>query len=217
MRSIRPAHLGRKLLATALCLLVVFAASVAVDIYAFSFTTDRSPADAAVVLGAAASNGQPSPVFEERIRHAIAMYQTGQVRFLIFTGGRGDNEPMAESIVAANDALRNGVPAKDMYCEVTSHITLENLQGAKDIIQARGLGRVLIVSDPLHMRRSVAMARDLGLNAYSSPTPTTRYVGFQAKLLFLLREVYFFGSYLFERPFILRFGIGREMMTQPCT
>ena len=198
-------------------LLLLFALGLGVDIYAFSLVSDPGPADAAVVLGAAAAGGQPSLVYEERLRHAVALYQSRQVHFLIFTGGQGIDEPRAEAVVGAEYAQQQGVPAADMACEVTSRITLENLRGAKDIVKAHGLGRVLIVSDPLHMRRAVDMARDLGLDAYSSPTPTTRYAGFRAKTVFLLREVYFYGTYLFERPFILALGIGRGMRIASCS
>lgn len=177
---------------------------------------DDASADAAIVLGAAVWNGQPSPVFAERINHAITLYHEGRVRFLIFTGGAGTNEAAAESLVAASYAIENGVAAKDTFCETSSKITFENLQGAKQITRQLGLGRVLIVSDPLHMRRSIEMARDLGLDAYPSPTQTTRYISFLSRSVFLLREIFFYGIYLVERPFIIRFGIPKEMVIQPC-
>ena len=44
-------------------------------------------ADAAVVLGAAAWDKRPSPVFRERINHAITLYQSHRVGKIIFTGG----------------------------------------------------------------------------------------------------------------------------------
>ena len=49
----------------------------------------------------------------------------------------------------------------------------EDLVYAKQLADANGLKRVLIVSDPMHMRRAVTMASDIGLEAYPSPTPTT--------------------------------------------
>jgi len=66
---------------------------------------------------------------------------------------------------------------------------------------ARGLKRVLIVSDPLHMKRAVTMAIDLGLDAYPSPTPTTRYQGGAKQLGLLAHETYYYIGYLFRRPF----------------
>ncbi len=146
-----------RLLAGALGLLIVFAAGLAVDIYAYSFTSDPSPAEAAVVLGAAAANGQPSPVFAERIRHAVALYQTGQVRFLIFAGGQGVNEPLPEASVAAQAARRQGVAAQNFFCEVTSRITLENLQGAAPNITLQPPMMCRLSAKVLDMRRANAV------------------------------------------------------------
>jgi vancomycin permeability regulator SanA len=94
-------------------LLLVWLATLAVEIYTYSFVSDSSPADAAVVLGAAVWGRQPSPVFEERIKHAIDLYETGQVKVIIFTGGRGDGEQLAESIVASGYAVGHGVAPQD--------------------------------------------------------------------------------------------------------
>ena len=205
-----------RLVLIVVCVLVVYGIVLAIDVYTFSFTTDTAPADAAIVLGAAVWDGQPSPVFEERINHAIYLYKTGQVKIIIFTGGIGDDDQLAESLVAGEYAITHGVAAKDTFCETTSKITLENLQGAKEIIKQQGIRRVLLVSDPLHMRRSIMMAQDLGIDAHSSPTPTTRYTGFQSQLEFLLREVYFYGTYLIERPFLSFLGTGQRMAVQSC-
>ena len=198
------------------CVLCFCLTGLAIDIYTFSLTTDPKPAAAAIVLGAAVWDDQPSPVFAERINHAINLYINGQVEFIIFTGGVGDGEQLAESLVAANYAIANGVAVDDTFCETSSKITLENLQGAQEIVQQQGIGRVVIVSDPLHMRRSIIMAQDLGLDAHSSPTPTTRYISWPSKLEFLLREVYFYGTYLVGRPFLSFLQTDQRMTIQPC-
>jgi hypothetical protein len=43
------------------------------------------------------------------------------------------------------------------------------------------------------------MARDLDLDAYPSPTPTSRYAGIVSQGRFLARETYFYGRYLIYR------------------
>jgi len=190
-------------------------AAIGADIYRFGLTRDSLPADAAIVLGAAAWGEEPSPVFAERIKHAIDLYHAGRVRYLIFTGGVGAQNPLAESVVAGRYAVAHGVDPDDTWCEMTSRITWENLRGAKQIVDQQYLNRVLVVSDPLHMRRAMAMARDLGLAAYSSPTPTTRYIGFKSQAAFLRREIYFYSLYLLQRPFVpLRQA--PAMAVQPC-
>jgi uncharacterized SAM-binding protein YcdF (DUF218 family) len=182
--------------------LILWLIGLAIDIYSYSSVSDALSADAAIVLGAAAWDGQPSPVFEERIKHAIALYKAGRVKGIIFTGGVGDGEQVAESIVASAYAIQHGVAEQDVFCETISKFTYENLRGAKAIIRQQHLGRVLVVSDPLHMRRAMTMAQDLSLDAYPSPTPTSRYVSLQSKTEFMWGEVRYYATYLVRRPFM---------------
>ena len=161
-------------------------------------TYSRS-ADAAIVLGAAVWDGVPSPVFEERINHAIDLYRTGMIQYIVFTGGVGDGDQLSESEVAKAYAIERGVAAGDIYCETTSTITWENLKEARRVVEEAGWCSVVIVSDPLHMRRAVTMARDLGMDAYPSPTPTSRYRTWRTKTGFLVRETVFYALYLARR------------------
>ncbi|MGH9882486.1 MAG: YdcF family protein, partial [Pyrinomonadaceae bacterium] len=77
----------------------------------------------------------------------------------------------------------------------------ENVINAKQVADASGLKAVLIVSDPMHMKRAVAMARDTGLDAYPSPTPTTRYQGWRTQVASLAHETYYYVGYLVRRRF----------------
>ena len=68
-------------------------------------------ADAIIVLGAAAYDAKPSPVFEERIRHGLDLYEAQYAPLLIFTGGYGGTGArFSESQVARRYALKHGVP-----------------------------------------------------------------------------------------------------------
>ena len=168
------------------------------DIYSFSLTSSYAPADAAVVLGATVYRDRPSPVFRERINHAIELYQQGIVDTIIFTGGLAGNDRLAESEAARAYAIAQGVPEEHIYIETESYSTCLNLLGAKRIIEANGMDQVLLVSDPLHMRRTMWLAERIGLNALSSPTPTSRYRSLDRKVGFLVREIYSYGSYLLK-------------------
>jgi uncharacterized SAM-binding protein YcdF (DUF218 family) len=158
--------------------------------------SDREPADAAVVLGAAVWTDRPSPVFEERIRHGVDLYRTGQVEVLVFTGGLAEGDRLAEAEVARVYAASRGVPADRIFIETASTTTFENLREARAILEREGLHRVLVVSDPLHMKRAVQTARRLGIDAHPSPTPTSRYRSLARQLPFLLRETYFYARSL---------------------
>ena len=150
------------------------------------------PADAIIVLGAAAYDTRPSPVFEERIRHGLDLYQRGYAPVLLFTGGYGNGARYAESQVARRYALRHGVPESAILIESTSRNTRENLQQARKQMQQHRLHRVIVVSDPLHMSRALRLSRELGIDAVGSPTPSTRFRSVHTQWRFLLQEVYFF-------------------------
>src|SRR5690606_27783546 len=90
--------------------LILWAGLSMLRIYLYSTETDPDPADAAIVLGAAEYNNRPSPVFKERINHAVDLYNEGGVKALIFTGGAGTGSPYAESEVGRDYAVKKGVP-----------------------------------------------------------------------------------------------------------
>ena len=155
-------------------------------------------ADAAVVLGAAAWNKQPSTVFLERINHAIALYQSHRVGKIVFTGGTPKKGYMTEAEVGRRYALKQGIPAKNILFENTSRNTYENLRNIKPILRANSVDSIIIVSDPYHLARAQAIARDLDLNAEVSATPTTRFDAREKKGRFLFQESYLLFLYQFE-------------------
>lgn len=148
-------------------------------------------ADVAIVLGAAVWRNQPSPVFAARIDYALDLLTTGQVDNLIFTGGVGTADHIAEAYAAATYAVERGASAERLRCETTSATTHGNLRAAASIMHHEGWQRAAIVSDPLHMLRAVRTAKDLGIAPYPAPTPYTRYRTWASRLPFLLREIFF--------------------------
>ena len=112
------------------------------------------------------------------------------------------SHPVVTGAVARAYALARGVPPEAILCEAGSRTTFENLLAARALLGPEGTGeRLLLVSDPLHMARALAMARELGLDAAPAPTPTTRFKSTRSRLRFLLRESYYLAGYLARRPF----------------
>ena len=159
-----------------------------------------APADAIIVLGAAAYDAKPSPVFEERIRHGLDLYRQGYAPKLIFTGGFGGaGARFSESQVARRYALKQDIPAQDILIENRSRTTRQNLIEAKRLMDAHGMRRVILVSDPLHMARALRLSDELGIEALASSTPSTRFRSFHTSWRFLAQEIYFFHRDLFTR------------------
>ncbi len=178
-------------LAGAALLLGALSLAVLVEVAVYGGRSSDAFADAAIVLGAAVYEDRPSPVFEERIRHAVDLYKAGRVRLLVMTGGLGPGDRLTEAEAARRWSLEQGVPPEAILLENASRTTQENLELALPLLRRHGLNRVLLVSDPLHMRRAMAIAGKLGIEAVPSPTPTSRYVGWQSWSGFLIGEAYY--------------------------
>jgi uncharacterized SAM-binding protein YcdF (DUF218 family) len=169
---------------------------IATSIWRYGTYNDAAKADCIIVLGAAVQGQNPSPVFAERIRHGIDLYETSYAPKIIFTGGYGEGQKFSESGVGMLVATQRGVSARDIYIEEKSRTTQENIAEAASLMKNHDLKSAIIVSDPLHMKRAMLMADDLGIAAVSSPTPTTRYRSLRTKLGFLVRELYFVHHYV---------------------
>ncbi|WP_456277552.1 YdcF family protein [Bacillus sp. AK128] len=180
---------------------LVFVTYSAFSIWSFSGKNQLVKTDVAVVLGAAAWDGEPSPVLRERINHSIWLYENNYVDKIIFTGGKGKGDKYAESEVARVYAIKNNVRQEDILIETKSRITEENIKYAYEIASEKNFSTYTIVSDPLHMKRAILMAKSTGMDAYSSPTQSSVYKTLKSKLPFFLRELFFYIGYFFSLPF----------------
>lgn len=167
-----------------LTILILWLLGVAVSIWKFGEIDLAEPKDCVIVLGAAVNGSQPSPVFKERLRHGVALQKRGLASFILFTGAAGEGQTFSE-----------GIAQQNLLKETRSRTTHANLIEAQKVMKAHNLDTAIIVSDPLHLKRASLMAKGLGLEAVTSPTPTTRYRTWKTKTGFLLRELYFVHHY----------------------
>lgn len=190
-----------KVLIFIIFIIVGYIAINAISIFSFSTKDQKCESDVAIILGAATYNGEVSPVYQERINHGITLYKTGYVKKLIVTGGVGDSNSEPDAFIAKQYALSQGIPDTDVLTETTSTITQENLENSKEIMDENGYKTAIIVSDPLHMKRAILLAKDAGIVAYSSPTPTSKYISLKTQIPFLAREIFFYAGYKWYRIF----------------
>lgn len=178
-------------IAAALLAALGFQGWCAWEVYKFSRPAAAEVSgEAALVLGAAAWGDKPSPVLRERINHALALYQTGAVQSLIFTGGTPKPGYASEAEVARRFAIKQGVDPQDIYYETASRDTYHNLVNSRLIMSRHQIDSVVIVSDPYHIARALAMAEDLGIKAAYSATPTSRFTAasYAARGKFFIQE-----------------------------
>lgn len=162
-----------------------------------AYTAEQSTrqSDAAIILGAAVDGDNPSPVFRERIEHAILLYCQGTIPNLIFTGGSGREGERSEAEVGRDYAVAHGVDPADILIETQSRITEENLINSIVIGDKAGYQNYTIISDPLHMKRAMKLASGLGMDAVPSPTQTTAYQTWRSQIPFLARETVLYMGY----------------------
>lgn len=184
-----------------ICLFLIFIAYSAFSIWTFGMKIQLVKTDVAVVLGAAAWDDEPSPVLRERINHSIWLYENGYVDKIIFTGGKGDGDKFAESEVAKDYAIAKNVKTEDILIETKSKITEDNLRYAYDIATKENFETFTIVSDPLHMKRAILIAKSIGMESYSSPTQSSVYKTWNSKIPFFFRELFFYVGYTISLPF----------------
>ena len=181
---------------------ILYALFCAGSIVLYAKRDDRAPADCIIVLGAGTDGKTPNAVFRERLNHAVTLYHEGYADTILLTGGYSPGNKNSDAYIAGQYLQSLGIPTEAILLEEQSTITQENLEFAKEIMEKEKLSTCILVSDPLHMKRSMMMAKDYEIQAVSSPTPTTRYQTMKTKLPFLARETFFYVGYQVYRIFV---------------
>jgi len=163
--------------------------ALVVAIYRQAGIDQTRPVDAIVVLGTTQYNGRPSPTLRARLDRALAVYEGGYAPYVVVTGGKQEGDEFTEAEASRDYLVERGVPDAAVLLEPQGRDSWQSMQGVAEILRARGLDRVLLVSDGFHLFRLKLMARDLGLEAYASAavdSPIRR--GGPAEFSYVLRE-----------------------------
>jgi uncharacterized SAM-binding protein YcdF (DUF218 family) len=179
---------GVRVFGLALIALAAYVVVTFVQVWQVSRRDDARRAQAIVVFGAAQYNGTPSPVLRARLDHAIALFRQGYADVVVVTGGRVGNDPSGtEASVSAKYLAEHGVPDSAVLREVRGRTSWQSLASAAAFLKQRGIRRVILVSDGFHALRVRAMAKELGLTAYTSPSRASPIRGMR-KLPYFVKE-----------------------------
>jgi uncharacterized SAM-binding protein YcdF (DUF218 family) len=135
--------------------------------------SEPQPADAIVVLGAAQYDGRPSPQLAARLDHALDLWNAGVSPIVMVTGGNQPGDRFTEAEASARYLVDRGVPDSAIMREDEGRTTYESLDVAADLLAEAGIERVVLVTDPYHSLRTRLIAEQFGLDAATSPTPTS--------------------------------------------
>lgn len=122
---------------------------------------ERPPSDAIVVMGAAQYNGQPSLVFKARLDHARRLYDAKVAPLIVVLGGKREGDRLTEAQAGAA-YLEKNLPADRVTGVKAGDTTLDSLKKFTGLARDRDIETIVIVSDPLHLKRSKEMAEDQG-------------------------------------------------------
>jgi uncharacterized SAM-binding protein YcdF (DUF218 family) len=121
-------------------------------------------ADAALVLGNRAYlRGKPNPCLTGRVDAGLALARQGLVRELVMSGGEDWEDGRIEAEVMEHHARQAGY-AGPLVKEAKSTSTYENLALSRPLLEAAGVKRVIIVSEPYHLWRVERLARASGFD-----------------------------------------------------
>lgn len=135
-------------------------------------------AEAIVVLGGAIrAASAPRPMIDvnehgDRVLYAAKLYQDRKAPLIIAAGGRipwfGEERPESADMAILLQTL--GVPASAIIEEPDSLNTYENAVNVREILEARGIERIILVTSAFHMPRSLLIFKRQGINAIPAPT-----------------------------------------------
>ena len=129
-----------------------------------------SEADAIVVLGC-----RGRAALKRRLGIGIRLFEAGTAPLLALSGGGKGPVPEAELMRRA--AIAHGVPPHALLIDAVSRNTAENARETARLLNARGLGSVLLVSDRVHLPRAALLFRLAGLRVVGQaamPAPSLR-------------------------------------------
>lgn len=152
-------------------LILLYLATTFADVWLTSRRDEPATAPAAVVLGAAQYDGEPSPVLRGRLDRAAELYFDGSVDIIVVTGGSQEGDTTTEA-KASYDYLRTSasIPDEQLRLEVDGTSTYESLAASARFLTADGIEQVVIVTDPYHARRATLVAEEVGLDPLVAST-----------------------------------------------
>lgn len=134
-------------------------------------TAEPRPADVIIVLGAKLLGDKPSTMLELRLQEALRLYQAGYAPYFIVSGAQGRDEAISEAAAMREYLCQAGVPTAQIFIEDASYNTWQNLSHSQAIMRQHGWQNAIIVSNASHIRRSLAIAGQIGLSASGAPAP----------------------------------------------
>ncbi|GAP21026.1 YdcF family protein [Leptolinea tardivitalis] len=139
-------------------------------------------APAIVVLGGGTESSYPPRTAVEvnsagdRMIHAADLYHAGAAPLIVLSGGNIDWMDSVDKSPAADMQqimIKLGVPESAILLQPKSQNTHEDAVYCAELLKARGINRIILVTTAMHMPRSVPLFEKQGLIVIPSPADFT--------------------------------------------
>ncbi|WP_086348174.1 YdcF family protein [Candidatus Enterococcus clewellii] len=150
----------------------------------YQFNRPKYTQDYIIVLGAGLIDGKRvPPLLGNRIEKAMYFYnkqikKTEKVPKIIMSGGKGDDEHLAEGLAMKQYAIEKGIPETNILVEANSVNTLENMRFSKEIMEedfGSSNYQAIFTTNNFHLFRAGLFAREAGLKADGIGAKTAFY------------------------------------------
>jgi len=128
--------------------------------------------DCIVVLGAGIRGGKPSPMLQDRLDVAIALYNQGIKKILV--SGDHQYDDYNEVTIMKNYLIENEIPSEDIFIDHYGISTYDSIYRLRPIFS---INKVVLVSQNYHLYRSLFIANQLGYEAYGIAPQDINYSG----------------------------------------
>jgi SanA protein len=159
-----------------------------------------TPAQGVLLLGARVyPNGRVSPIVQDRIATALAVYRAGMAHKILVSGDHGTRY-YDEVNTIKKKLLEAGVPEEDIFLDHAGFNTYDSVYRARDVFAASSL---VIVTQAFHLDRALYTANQLGVPAQGVAADRRRYrdARWYAVREFAANVVMFFKAAIFKpRP-----------------
>jgi SanA protein len=131
--------------------------------YIYGDAASAPNTEVVIIPGASVlSNGELSPILQDRADLAIQLYDAKKVLKILVSGDNGSLS-YNEVTPVHNYLVLNGIPEQDIFLDHAGFDTYSTMYRARAIF---GVTSVLIASQAFHLPRAVFLARELGITAY---------------------------------------------------
>jgi SanA protein len=108
-------------------------------------------------------SGDPSPILEERITKAIAVYKARKASKILVTGNSVDPTTYDETTAMRQALLKAGIPKEVIIVDPLGIDTYSSMYRAKNIYH---INTMIIASQEFHLPRALLLARAQNIDAY---------------------------------------------------